>query len=202
LHTRRVTYRGYEREDGLWDIEGELTDTLAYALQTDTGKRAPGENVHNMSVRVTVDDDMKVLDIQAVMDSAPLPDCTTARPSLEKLIGCVLGPGWRKNIGAHMGGAKGCTHLRELLFGLGSAAYQTIFPRRRQQAGHGMSSPGSDAAVPRHVGQCIGWDVSGTAVLRHYPQVHRRMDTANADDPQRIPDQADDATSRTRDATE
>ena len=30
VHTRDVQYRGYRREDGLWDIEAELTDTKTY----------------------------------------------------------------------------------------------------------------------------------------------------------------------------
>ena len=29
-HVRRVHYQGFEREDGLWDIEGELHDSKAY----------------------------------------------------------------------------------------------------------------------------------------------------------------------------
>jgi hypothetical protein len=32
MHTRKVEYRGFEREDGLWDIEGELLDTKPHAF--------------------------------------------------------------------------------------------------------------------------------------------------------------------------
>ena len=38
LHTRSVVYRGYHREDGLWDIEAEMTDTKTYTL----GRNAAG----------------------------------------------------------------------------------------------------------------------------------------------------------------
>ena len=30
LHTRRVTCQGFFREDGLWDIEGRITDEKSY----------------------------------------------------------------------------------------------------------------------------------------------------------------------------
>ena len=30
VHTRSIDCRGYEREDGLWDIEGRLVDTKAF----------------------------------------------------------------------------------------------------------------------------------------------------------------------------
>jgi hypothetical protein len=33
LHTRAVVFRGYHREDGLWDIEAALIDTKTYALE-------------------------------------------------------------------------------------------------------------------------------------------------------------------------
>ena len=31
MHNRAIECRGYEREDGLWDIEGHLVDTKTYA---------------------------------------------------------------------------------------------------------------------------------------------------------------------------
>ena len=32
VHTRSVVFRGYRREDGLWDIEAELTDAKTYTF--------------------------------------------------------------------------------------------------------------------------------------------------------------------------
>jgi len=34
-HTRAIEYRGYEREDGLWDIEAHMTDTKTYEFRND-----------------------------------------------------------------------------------------------------------------------------------------------------------------------
>ena len=33
LHNRHVEYRGYRRDDGGWDIEGELRDTKTYDMR-------------------------------------------------------------------------------------------------------------------------------------------------------------------------
>jgi hypothetical protein len=75
VHTRSVEYRGYRRDDGLWDIEADLTDAKTYTHATpDRGILHAGEPVHMMAIRVTVDDAMKIADIAVGMPSAPFPD--------------------------------------------------------------------------------------------------------------------------------
>ena len=32
LHTRAITVQGYARDDGLWDIEGHMTDNKSYTF--------------------------------------------------------------------------------------------------------------------------------------------------------------------------
>ena len=84
VHTRAVEYRGYRREDGLWDIEAELTDTKTYAQERpDGGVRPAGEPVHGMVIRLTVDDDMKITDVAVGMPATPFPECQQAKPSDE-----------------------------------------------------------------------------------------------------------------------
>ncbi|HSV34827.1 MAG TPA: DUF2889 domain-containing protein, partial [Ramlibacter sp.] len=59
IHTRSVQFRGYHREDGLWDIEAELTDSKTYSLQrSEKGVMPPGTPIHGMAIRATVDDSM------------------------------------------------------------------------------------------------------------------------------------------------
>src|SRR5688572_21844391 len=95
VHTRSVEYRGYRRDDGLWDIEAEMTDAKTYTHQTpDRGILKAGEPVHGMKIRVTVDDAMKISDIKVRMAAAPFPECQQAKPPMARLIGCTLGSGW------------------------------------------------------------------------------------------------------------
>ena len=64
-HTRRITCEGYLRDDGLWDIDARIVDTKAYRYtEPDRGSRGIGEPVHDMSVRLTIDDAMTVRDIE------------------------------------------------------------------------------------------------------------------------------------------
>ena len=37
MHTRTIDCRGYEREDGLWDIEGRLSDIKSYTWKNRDG---------------------------------------------------------------------------------------------------------------------------------------------------------------------
>jgi Protein of unknown function (DUF2889) len=46
LHTRRIRYEGYRRADGLWDIEGHLTDIKNHDYALKTGVRRAGQPVH------------------------------------------------------------------------------------------------------------------------------------------------------------
>ena len=94
VHTRSVEYRGYRRDDGLWDIEAELTDAKAYTHKTpDRGVMQAGEPVHGMAIRVTVDDAMKVTDIAVRMAAAPFPECQQAKPPMSRLVGSTLDRG-------------------------------------------------------------------------------------------------------------
>ena len=171
FHTRQVVFRGYHREDGLWDLEAHLHDSKSYPVEL-YGRPAlpPGEPVHDLSIRLTLDDDFVVREIATSMDATPFGECQQARPPMEQFVGARLGPGWRQAIERILGGVQGCTHLRELLFNMATAAYQTIpSGQARLQGQTGMPRTAPDQP-PYHVGRCIAWDVDGAVVQRHYPQ--------------------------------
>ncbi len=171
LHTRAVVYRGYHREDGLWDIEAELSDTKTYALNfSERGDMPPGTPIHGMSIRATVDDTLTIREIASSSDYTPFGECQQGTEPMQQMVGVTMGPGWRQAIERALGGIRGCTHLRELLFNMATAAYQTIpayQSRLRKQAG--LPEPES-AAPPYHLGKCIAWDFDGPVVQRHYPR--------------------------------
>ena len=171
VHTRSVEYRGFLREDGLWDIEAELTDTKTYALQrSNRDVLQAGQPVHGMVIRLTVDDDMKITAVAVGMPAAPFAECQQAKPPMERLIGCTLGRGWRKAIEEALGKTQGCAHLRELLFNMATVGYQTIpLYRHHLQQLTGLPEPILNRPPP-HVGQCIAWDFNGTVVKRVYPE--------------------------------
>lgn len=172
-HTRRVTYQGFEREDGLWDIEGELHDSKPYELPSlrNPGQVRPaGAPIHHMWLRVTVDEQLVVRAIASAMDSHPLGNCPQAQRALQTMVGCSMARGWRQAIQTNLGGVASCTHLRELLFNLATATFQTIHSAFHSE----------DGEPPRYLGQCTGWDFNGESVKEYYPQFYGRAPAAPA----------------------
>ena len=172
MHTRKVEYRGFERDDGLWDIEGELHDSKAYdatSFRDPTKQRLAGEAIHHMWLRVTVNRQLVVQAIDVAMDSHPLQGCTEAQTALQHMVGCSMARGWRQSIQKHLGGVASCTHLRELLFNLATAAFQSV------PAVFSSSHPDEP---PRHLGQCTGWDFNGQGVKEFFPQFYGRAPQA------------------------
>jgi hypothetical protein len=168
LHDRHIIYRGYLRDDGLWDIEGELRDSKTHPITLGfRGAMSEGEAVHNMKIRITIDDDMVIHDIAAAMPYTPYLECRPAIDPIRAVIGLQMGRGWKKKIETAIGGLQGCTHVRELLSGAATAAYQTVYPYR--------SSNSSVRSVdvteqPKHLNQCKAWDLKGGVVMRYFPQ--------------------------------
>lgn len=167
LHTRHVSYEGYQRDDGLIDIEGHLVDTKDRDLNLLSGVRPAGEPVHEMWVRVTIDRAFEVHDIEAHTDAMPYPGaCETIAPAYRALVGSNLVNGFRKRLHETMGHVRGCTHLTEMLTYLPTAAVQTFAGlRKREDEGEGK---------PFQLDRCHALDTRGEAVRRYYPKWYRR----------------------------
>ena len=169
IHTRKIECTGYEREDGLWDIEAHLTDTKTYARPRRHGgpDLQPGEPVHNMWLRLTIDLDMFVHDAEAFTEAGPYPTCGDITPNFKKLVGLKIGPGWRRDIGLRVGGIKGCTHLVELLGPLGTTAFQaTGLARQKRNAGKPLTKR------PYQIGSCHIYAEDSPAVRQRFPQFY------------------------------
>ena len=108
-HTRTVTFRGFEREDGLWDIEAELTDVKPFEITLDGRHLSPGMPVHGLQIRLTIDDQMVIHAVATAMDHIPQAECVQAPKHMDRLIGCTLGRGWRRTIEERLGRTEGCT---------------------------------------------------------------------------------------------
>jgi len=169
LHTRTITCEGYEREDGLWDIEAHLVDTKTYThLRRHGGReRQPGQPVHDMWVRLTIDLDMKVHDAEATTEEGPYPHCGDIAPAFRKLVGLTIGPGWRRRTLELLGGTRGCTHLVELLGPLGTTAFQATTRARESRAA--ASAPGRK---PYQLNACHVYKDDSEAVRERWPDFY------------------------------
>ena len=164
LHLRRVSYEGFRRDDGLFDIEAHITDHKDRDYKLAMGTRSKDIPVHNMWARVTIDRRFEVIDIEAVTDEMPYPgQCNRIGPEYKKLIGSNLLKGFRKSIADTMGGVKGCTHLSELLGYLPTAAVQTF-------AGIKNEADSADGKKPFQLDSCHALATNTETVRVYYPK--------------------------------
>lgn len=190
LHTRRVVCQGFFRDDGLWDIEGRITDEKTYDHANEwRGALKPGDFVHDMSIRLTVDHKFAIVDVEAVTDKSPYRMCGDIAPDFRKLIGLRIGGGFHRAVRERLGGVHGCTHIVELLGPVATTAFQTVSSgkaRELSRAHHANSGdlPGPAtvemAAKPRRkpyvIDTCHAWAADGAVVKRWAPDFYTGPD--------------------------
>jgi DUF2889 family protein len=165
LHTRRVAYEGFRRDDGLFDIEGHLTDVKDHDYALLTGVRPAGVPVHDMWARITVGTDYIIRTIEVRTDGMPYETCDRIEPAYGKLVGASLLHGFRKTLSETMGGVRGCSHVTELLMHAPTAAIQMFAGLRREiEPGEGK---------PFQLDRCHALETTTDAVRRYYPQWYR-----------------------------
>ena len=127
LHTRNIELNGYLREDGLFDIEAHMTDIKTYSIDNKwRDGSAPGEALHEMWVRLTIDGNFKIIDVEATTDNSPFEMCPNITEAYKDLIGINIGAGWRRTVNEKVKGKKGCTHISELMGPLATVSFQTM----------------------------------------------------------------------------
>lgn len=169
VHLRDIALRGFRRADGLFDLEGRLTDRKSEAFQVSVGPLvAPMALIHDIRVRLTIDLEMRVVVATAFSEVTPYPVCTSAAESLAALLGTDMSRGWSKTVRECTGGSRGCTHMREVLLALGPLAFQTLVPYRRAHT----DTSGREGR-PVLLDTCIAFDPSSPVVAARWPQHHR-----------------------------
>ncbi len=166
LHTRRVLYEGFRRNDGLFDLEGNLTDVKDHDYALLTGLRPAGVPVHDMWARVTVGTDYLIRALDVRIDGMPYEGaCDRIEPAYAKLIGTSLLHGFRKALYDTMGGVRGCSHVTELLAHAPTAAIQMFAGLRREiEEGEGK---------PFQLDRCHALETTTETVRKYYPQWYR-----------------------------
>lgn len=166
VHKRSVECHGYRRDDNLWDIEGHLIDTKTYDFSNrDRGTVRAGEPVHEMWLRITVDDDLVIHETEASTEYGPFNICPGAVPNFSKIKNIKIGQGFRAEINKLVGGSLGCTHLRELLGPMATTAFQTIIPIRSKKT---SGNSGKNYSL---VGTCHAYAQGSEVAKRLWPEL-------------------------------
>ncbi len=170
-HTRVVTCRGFRRDDGMWDIEGRIVDTKPYRFRNQDrgGWIEADEALHDMSIRLTINIDLEVIDVEAVIDASPYHYCKSVSAIARNLIGLKIAPGWTKKSKAAMGANRGCTHLTELLGPIATTAIRTIASEKIKRS---ESNPHGESSV--FLNSCYSYASDSPVVKDHWPQHYRQ----------------------------
>lgn len=173
IHTRQVECKGYRRTDGLWDIEGHITDRKTYDFSSEArGEVKAGVPVHEMWLRLTVDETFTVKAVEAVTDYSPYPaTCPHIAPDYSKIVGLRIGAGWTKAVKERMGGVQGCTHLTELLGPVATTAFQTIYPIITREAQEKRRAAGDTAPPGKFplLNTCHAFRADGEVIEKYLP---------------------------------
>ena len=181
LHRREYDFHGFRRTDGLYDIEGRMTDRKTYAFPNRwRGEIKASEPVHDMWIRLTIDDDFTVVDIEVHTAAGPFEICPAITPSFATLKGARIGKGWTHRLKEQFGGVHGCTHHVEMLRAMGTVAFQTIFGAR-EKLKREQGAPSGDAAEtaprattkrPDLINSCHAFAADGEVVKQIWPQFY------------------------------
>ena len=164
-HQRSISVRAYARSDGLWDVEGHLTDAWPEPVPCADGTLPAGQPMHSMWLRLTLDKTATVVAAQAVTDAGPYGAvCGTIAPDYAQLVGVRVARGWRDAIRRLFGRTAGCTHMNELAGVMGSAALQAMCEDLVKDR---------DTVKPFSIDGCHALKSSGPQVARFFPRWFR-----------------------------
>jgi hypothetical protein len=167
LHHRSIEMRGYRRDDGLFEIDGRVTDVKTESMKRMDGGRefVAGVPIHDMWVRLVVDEDLVVKDVIAVTDASPYEICREAVEPMRAIVGERIKGGWSNMVKSKLGGAKGCTHLMEILIPLATAAFQTLTSTRLKKP-DAIDANGR----PLKIDSCYAYGKDREVVARIWPR--------------------------------
>ncbi|MGE3477180.1 MAG: DUF2889 domain-containing protein [Rhodospirillaceae bacterium] len=168
IHTRTITCEGYEREDGLFDIDGWLTDAKTYDFtSTDRGDVKAGVPVHGMGLRITIDAGLNIRAAAVAMDHTPFNMCPSITPNFQRLVGLNLGKGFNGAVREALGGTQGCVHLVDLLRPMANTAYQLLSPNA-YKALKDKEARG-EPVTAFFINQCHAWTSDGEVTRDQFP---------------------------------
>jgi hypothetical protein len=168
-HTRHIDVQVYARGNGLWEVDAVITDVKTRDTELADRIRRAGEPIHDMLLRLVVDEQFNVVEAGSETRGMPYPGvCGEHGDAYAQLAGLNLMRGFRYAVYERLGGVAGCTHLTELTQVLPTAVVQAfagdVFNTRGNEA---------DAQQPFQLDRCHALRTDGPTVKVHYPRWYR-----------------------------
>lgn len=167
-HRRQIDVQVFARGDGLWEVDATLSDVKTRVAQMADGPRAPGTPIHEMLLRLVVNERLDILEAGSETRWMPYAGhCDDHGDAYERLVGLNLLNKFRERLRERVGGVQGCTHITELAQVLPTAVVQAF-------AGEVIDTRGTadGAAKPFQLDRCHALRSGGEVVRLHYPRWH------------------------------
>jgi len=175
-HRRSIDVQIYSRGDGLWEVDARISDVRTRETHMVTGLRAAGSPIHDMLVRLVVDEQFNVVEAGAETTAMPYPgECGAYGDAYAALVGLNLMRGFRHAVKERLGGVRGCTHITELVQVLPTAVVQAFADEVIDTRGDSADSP-----QPFQIDRCHALRSNGPTVKTYYPRWYRQHSAAPA----------------------
>ena len=129
-----------------------------------------------MSIRITVDSNLVVVDAHGAMDDVPYVTCNDVPPRMSALIGIRLGSGWREALRERLGPRQGCTHMVELIRPAITTLYQSMSYREPPDEGAAHAAK-SNPEKPYFVDGRLSLARRGPSVAKYFPMFAKTGET-------------------------
>ena len=181
LTKRTIVCEGFEREDGLLDVEGRLQDINEYPIENPwRAFLAPGQPAHEMHVRLCIDDKLVIRAVEAHIEAAPYPFCQAVKPNLERLIGLRITEGFKQRARKLIGHTEGCTHVLTLIEALATVTIRALAGKVRRNGSAVLAAFGArDPNRPPLIDTCYSHARSSPVVKWLYPEHYHPQDAHN-----------------------
>jgi hypothetical protein len=171
LHRRVVDCTAYLREDGLWEVEARLRDTKTFPfIHFARGPLEAGAAVHDIALRLTVDDDSTIVAVDAEMDTTPMLGCQDVLPGMKALLGIRILVGWRKEVRKRIERLHACTHLMDLMVPAITTLYQTMGMGKDPEGRNAVADARAAGIRPFYLDECYSWRADGPGVREFLPE--------------------------------
>ncbi len=168
-HRRSIEVQIYARGNGLWEVDAHITDVRSRETRMATGMLPAGAAIHDMLLRLVVDERFNVIEAGAETSAMPYSgECNRYGDIYSRLVGLNLMKGFRHAVKERLGGVQGCTHITELTQVLPTAVVQAF-------AGEVLDTRGDSAesTQPFQIDRCHALRADGPAVKTYYPRWYR-----------------------------
>ncbi len=168
-HRRQLDVQVFSRGNGLWEVDATLADTKTRPLNLADGVRPAGAPVHDMLLRLVVNEQLDVIEAGSLTRAMPYPGiCNDHDDAYGQLVGLNLLQSFHKTVRERLGGVRGCTHITELAQVLPTAVMQAF-------AGDVIDTRGTadGADKPFQLDRCHALASHGEAVRLHCPRWYR-----------------------------